>query len=743
MRDVVSLENIFILNWLSKERVTKVQKIVIVSNRLPVSITKRKNKISYKPSPGGLATGMSSVPYEGIWIGWPGFVTSLDAEKKYVREILKEKNMHPVFLSKEDIEKYYEGFSNKTIWPLFHYFSQYTIYNQSLWESYRKVNEIFCDKVLQVLRPGDTIWIHDYHLLLLPKMIRDQVPDATIGFFLHIPFPSFEIFRSLPWRVDILKGMLGSDLIGFHTFDYVRHFNSAVIRIMGLEQNFGKLTHKNRIVRIDSFPMGIDYDKFYYSSTIPAVKKEIVKNKKIIGEKKIILSIDRLDYSKGILQRLKAFHLFLQKYPEFRERVTLIIVAVPSRSNVETYRRLKHDLDERVGWINGQYGTIGWTPIWYLYRSYSFNGLTALYSIADVAMITPFRDGMNLIAKEFVATKNVGKGVLVLSEMAGAASELGEAIIINPNNIDEIVDALKRAFEIPEEEQIQHIQAMQKRLKRYNVKRWAEDFFHRLIQTKELQSGMLTKYVNNEIRKDIISDYGNSSNRLIFFDYEGTLVPFSRSPDEARPDPELLNSLLQLSTIDNNQIIIAGRDKNTIDKWLGHLNIGLMAEHGAWVRERGRSWQTSNGLAQGWKKDIRPLLDLYVERTPASLIEEKDFSLVWHYRQTDVGLGESRARELVDTLMHLTSNLDIQILERSKFIEVKNLGISKGKAATQWMAKSSWDFILTIGDDWTDEDLFKVMPEKVHTIKVGFGATAAKHYFKSYKEVRSLLKEMV
>lgn len=720
------------------------QRVLIVSNRLPTSIVKRKGVLNYHRSAGGLATGLSSLSYEGNWIGWPGYSTNNEEEKEQISERLSFDNMHPIFLSKEDVEKYYEGFSNNTIWPLFHYFAQYTVYNQAFWDAYEKVNSLFCEEVLKITEPNDIIWINDYHLMLLPGMIREKLTEATIGFFLHIPFPSFEIFRFLPWRDEILQGLLGADLVGFHTFDYVRHFHSAVTRLIRIEHTFGKLTYGDRLIQVDSFPMGIDFRKYAEATQKSAVKKEITKTKKKIGKRKIILSIDRLDYSKGIMQRLEAFHLFLHKNPEYREKVTLIMVVVPSRSKVETYKRLKHQLDELVGRINGEDGTIGWTPIWYLYRSFPFNSLSALYAISDIALVTPFRDGMNLIAKEFVANKRDGKGVLILSEMAGSADELGEAIIVNPNNIPEIADALKEAINMPEEEQIRRNKEMQEKLKRYNISRWAEDFIERLLQTKDLQQGMLTKHLNHRMKQNVIDKYKKSEHRLILLDYDGTLVPFAETPDKAKPDIELLKDLKNVTHSSQNEVvIISGRDKATLEEWFKKINIGLVAEHGAWLREKGHPWEIIEPMNQEWKEEIRPILELYMDRTPGSLIEEKEFSLVWHYRKADVGLGETRSRELLDTLIYLTSNLDLQVLEGSKVIEVKNIGINKGRAASRWISKRDWDFILAIGDDWTDEDLFKVLPSDAYSIKVGFISSVATHNLRSYKEVRSLLKELM
>ena len=725
-----------------------VGRLLIVSNRLPITVVRKGGRLRFQPSVGGLATGLSSSYklYQSLWIGWPGIALEKikEEEKEEINKKLIADNCYPVFLSQKDIEDYYYGFCNKTIWPLFHYFPLYAVYNKNFWDAYKRVNEAFCETVIKVVKPGDIIWVHDYHLMLLPKLIRERLPDATIGFFLHIPFPSLEIFRLLPWRKDILEGLMGADLIGFHTYDYVRHFLDSVRSILGYESAFGQITAGNRVVRVDAFPMGINYEQFANTVNNSEVQKEISKIRKWVGKRKIILSIDRLDYTKGILQRLEAYDIFLEKNPEYKEKVTLILVVVPSRTGIEHYIMLKKRVDQLVGKINGKHGTIGWTPVWYLYRLLPFNTLVALYHIADVALVTPLRDGMNLIAKEFVATKVEGKGVLILSETAGAAKELGEAIIINPNNKEEIVQALKEALTMSDEEQIERIRVMQKRLQRYDVLRWISDFMDRLSHVKKLQQELCARRLTHDVKKRLISDYSKSKRRLILLDYDGTLVPFAEKPEKAKPDDELLRLLKALIDEPRNEVvIISGRDRRILEKWFNNLNVGLVAEHGVWIKEKGRDWTTIEPLRNDWKEEIRPILELYVDRTPGSFIEEKEFSLVWHYRKADPELGSVRARELRNALLHLTANLNLEVLEGSKVIEIKNAGINKGRAALHWISKEKWNFILAIGDDWTDEDVFAVLPQSAYSIRVGLTPSQAKFNLDSVIDVRLLLKELV
>ena len=725
------------------------ERLIIVSNRLPVTIVKRRDRLSYRPSVGGLATGLGSFykMYNSIWVGWPGTSSkrfNVDEKKHIETKLIEEYSCYPVFLSQEDVDLYYNGFCNKTIWPLFSYFTQYTVYDEKLWEAYRRVNEKFRDIVLKTANSNDIIWIHDYHLMLLPKLVRKALPDAKIGFFLHIPFPSFEIFRLLPWRREILDGLLGADLIGFHTYNYVKHFLENIRRILGYENAYGEITLSNRIVKADVFPMGIDYEKFANAVSNAKVRREIDRVRKKVGARKVVFSVDRLDYTKNIPQRLEAFEFFLDKYPEYREKITYIVVAVPSRTNVEHYRLLKKQVDELVGKINGKHGTFGWVPIWYINRSLPFSTLVALYSIADIALITPIRDGMNLIAKEYIASKVDSKGVLILSELAGVAEELGEALIVNPNNKEEIAGALREALLMPDEEQIERNEVMRKRLQRYDIKRWMSDFIDSLMRIKKLQRDTSTKRFTHELVHKLKNNYLNSSNRLILLDYDGTLVNFTEKPEKAKPDNEVLGLLASLAHNEENEIvIISGRDKETMDKWFAHLDIGLVAEHGAWIKERGKDWETVDSLNSDWKEEIRPILELYADRTPGSFIEEKDFSLVWHYRKCDPELAKVRVKELKDILLNLTANLDIGVMEGNKVIEVKNVNVNKGQAALKWLSKKKWDFILSIGDDLTDEDVFSVLPDEAWSIKVGLGRMSlAKFYIESVADARSLLGKL-
>ena len=725
------------------------RRLLLVSNRLPITIEKRKHSFNYRQSVGGLATGLKSVceHNNGLWIGWCGHSSnSLDTQmrKDIESSLMEQFSCIPTFLTKRDVRLFYSFFCNRTLWPLFHYFAEFAVYDKESWETYKHVNRLFSQVVLKIVQPDDVIWIHDYHLMMLPKLLREKCPHIQIGFFLHIPFPSYELFRLLPWRKEILDGLLGADLIGFHTYDYVRHFTSSVRQLLGYEHALGQITVDHRLIKVDAFPMGIDYNRFADAKIDRVWPIEILKHSDRDKDYRIILSVDRLDYTKGIPQRLEAFDLFLEKYPEYKKKVTLVMVAVPSRLGVETYQQLKHQVDEWVGRINGKHGTIDWMPVWYLYRFLPFEKIVSLYDMADVALVTPLRDGMNLIAKEYIATRKDGRGVLILSEMAGAMRELAEAIIVNPNNKQEIADSLKEALIMTEEEQIERNMIMKERLQRYNVIAWAKDFMATLSMVRIRQQEIGTKKLSNEGQERVFHAYRKSSKRLLFLDYDGTLVPFIDKPEKAIPDDTLIGLLQALINDDKNEVvIISGRDKDTLDNWFGRLDLGLVAEHGAWIKIDRKTWTIVEPMNDEWMDEFQSILELFVDKTPGSFIEKKSYSLVWHYRKVDPELGSVRARELVEDLLHLTTNLNLMVLEGGKVIEIKSGAINKGRAAMHWIARKEWDFILAIGGDWTDEDLFEILPESAYTIKVGSDRSKAKFYVTNYLDIGELLQGLV
>lgn len=720
-------------------------KIVIIANRLPVKIERSDEGFTIERSEGGLATGLGSLETEAekYWVGWPGIHTDDEMERQQITEKLHELKFHPVFLSNEQISNYYEGYSNSTIWPLCHYFFSYIEYKAEYWAAYREVNALFSRESLPFIENDDIVWIQDYQLMLLPKLIRDKKPATSIGYFHHIPFPSYELFRVLPEREEVLEGLLGADLIGFHTHDYMRHFISAIYRVLNLNCNLDEITLKERIVHVDAFPMGINYEQYHEAPALPEVREKSAMLREKLSDKQVILSVDRLDYSKGILHRLEGYAQFLENNPEYHEQVSLAMIVVPSRDNVEMYAELKAKIDQAIGEINGRYARLGWSPIFYFYRSFSFEELIAMYDIADIALVTPLRDGMNLVAKEYLAAKRDQPGVLILSEMAGAAIELQDALIINPNDKDEIEKAILQALTMPIEEKRERLDRMQKRIASRTVKRWANDFVKELRSIKEQNREILQKVVGKRQLTQIKSAYDEAASRLILLDYDGTLSPFVRKPEDAVPSEQLLELIRRMSADKRNKVVInSGRNHQILDKWFAGLPIDFAAEHGVFYKDDG-VWHRNIMEEIVWDEEILDIIQHTIDKTPHSHLEQKDAALVWHYRNVDVWLAELRAQQLVNALIGPCARLNLQIVPGNKIVEIKPPDYNKGSEVFRRLEKDTYDFVLAIGDDTTDEDMFRALPTDGISIKVGSFSPAAKYRIPLQSSVIPFLSKLI
>lgn len=471
---------------------------IIVSNRLPVTAQRTDQRFVFTQSTGGLATGLASVHtmQETIWIGWPGMLTERTDEKIAITDALRPHRMHPVFMNHEAYAQYYEGFCNSIIWPLFHHFPHPPGCYHSQWQQYQAVNERFADAVCLLLQAGDQVWVQDYQLLLLPQLLRQRHPELTIGFFLHIPFPAPDVFQGLAWHSDLLEGVLGADLLAFQTTEYANNFLATVRQLLQIDTAANRILLPTRVVDVTAIPMGIDYEKFATYASAPAILDQATQLRRQLTTAQVILSADRLDYTKGILQRLTAFELLLSDYPALLGTVTMVLLVSPSRAGLAPYRALKAQLDEAVDRINGSYNQPDWIPIHYRYLTVDLPQMAVLYSVADVALVTPFRDGMNLIAKEYVASRRTKTGVLILSEMAGAAHELTDALLINPCDIQGMADAMAQGLCMPTTEQRVRMTRMQQIVRYHDVNQWAACFGQQLqqaaTQRKRLKNYSLT-----------------------------------------------------------------------------------------------------------------------------------------------------------------------------------------------------------------------------------------------------------
>ncbi|MBN2762516.1 MAG: bifunctional alpha,alpha-trehalose-phosphate synthase (UDP-forming)/trehalose-phosphatase [Bacteroidales bacterium] len=680
-------------------------------------------------------------------IVWTGIANNLPGDFSLADFKNEHFNIVNVKLSPKLNDLFYGGFSNDLLWPLFHYFSSYSVFNNFYLEAYEEANNLFCEEIIKITKPGDYIWIHDYHLMLLPKMIREKIPDAVIGFFLHIPFPSFEIFRLLPrrWRNEIIDGMLGADLIGFHTHDYAQHFIKSVKRTTGYDCHQNIIYTTSNVVKADAFPIGIDYEKYHAACTSKTVLSEKQKTVNNLAGRKLIFSVDRLDYSKGLLLRLRGYETFLERYPEWRSKVVFNMVVVPSRDKIDKYREMKKEIESTVGRINGKYGSLVWMPIIYQYKSLSFNELIALYDTSDVGLITPLRDGMNLVAKEYVACQVENKGVLILSEMTGAAAELNEALIINPVDNVEMAEAINNALEMGTAEKETRIERMQNRIANYNVFTWAFDFFNRTYDTKKQQNLLNMKFINKDIYAQIASKYQHAKKRIIFLDYDGTLVSFHKYPEFANVDKDTINIIQRLSHDQRNHIvIISGRGVDFLDRQFQDIEINMVAEHGLYIKRSGKKWESTVKSDIRWKERVKPILMEYVNRCNGTFIEEKNGSLAWHYRNADMDFAQLRLNELKDELAEIIRyKTDLEILEGNKVLEVKSGKYDKGQAAKVFMTNEQYDFIMAAGDDKTDEFLFQALPESAFTIKVGLSPSYARYNVSDRTQLLQLLENLI
>ena len=695
--------------------------LYIISNRLPLKVNKLDNGFVYERSEGGLATGLGSLQDfpDRHWIGWPGIFSDEEKDKTEIRSVMLKEKFHPVFLTEDQIQNYYEGYSNSMIWPLCHYFYTYVQYESKFWETYQEVNRLFCDEAAKLLHPGDMVWVQDYQLMLLPGMLREKIDGISIGYFHHIPFPSYELFRILPERAEILKGLLGADLIGFHIHDYMRHFIDASSRVLGLDCELDEIHFGNRIVHVDAFPIGINFNLHYNAILNESVQEMAKKFRGNFGNHKLALSVDRLDYSKGILHRLKGFSLFLEHYPEYRDKVSLVMVVVPSRDKVDRYADLKMKIDELIGAINGSYSSLDWRPVYYFYHGFPFEELMALYHIANFALVTPLRDGMNLVAKEYVAVKRDNPGVLILSEMAGAAAELKEALIINPNDVEEIEAALLEAMLMPEPEQKKRMLKMQKTVSKQSVNKWASDFVTELNEIKRKNFLLQNKKIDEKSLNQIKVLYKKGKKRLLILDYDGTLVPVMKLPELAVPENHLIQTLKALAADKRNTVVISsGRDADFLDKWFGELNLNLAAEHGAFYKAHGK-WMENFSETFPEDEELSNIMQQIVDKTPGSRLEVKKTSVVWHFRNCDKWLADLREKQLINALMMPCARLNLQIMRGTKVVEVKTVGFNKGTEAIRLMETDDYDFVMAMGDDITDEDMFHALPDEAVTIKVG------------------------
>jgi len=726
-------------------------RVVVVSNRLPYTLRRAGDAWKVEKSAGGLTTAMGPIlqKTEGVWVGWHGDQSGLsDARRESLMARWAERERYvAVDLPPETARGFYEGFSNQTLWPLFHNFPYLFRFDPADWEAYVEVNRLFRDAVMRQLRPGDLVWVHDYQLMLLPRLLREAAPEVRVGFFLHIPFPPSAAFRILPRREELLRGLLGADYLAFHTQRYLQHFRDSVLRLLGTPSRMDRVEAGGRTVRLEALPIGIAPEEF------TGLLDGDEKTRRLLAEMrerfrccKVLLAVDRLDYTKGIPERLRAYRQLLAGSPELRGKVVLVQVAVPSREAVPMYRELRREVDGLVGKINGEFSTPGWTPIVYLRRNLPRHELAALYALADAAWVSPLRDGLNLVAKEYVACQRGGEGVLVLSEFAGAAAEMGEAVIVNPYDEARTAESVARALALPAEERRERMAALYKRVTHNNVFAWGERFIGNLRRAADARTEHAAALPPELPVGGAVKAFGEAESRLLLLDYDGTLVGYAQRPQYARPPAELIQLLGRLARRTATTVaVVSGRSRADLEGWFGGVaGLWLAAEHGAVIRPPGAAqWEHCyTGYSPEWKKEVYPFLEHYVERTPGSFVEEKEFSLVWHYRMSDPEFGEWLANELAHDLEHMLSDTHLRAVRGQKSVEVKMMWANKGEVMNRLSRECpAPGFLLAAGDDRTDEDLFARLPQTAWTIHVGESQSRARFRLPGPDELCALLRD--
>ncbi|YCM43665.1 bifunctional alpha,alpha-trehalose-phosphate synthase (UDP-forming)/trehalose-phosphatase [Verrucomicrobiaceae bacterium 227] len=705
-------------------------KTILVSNRLPIRINSEGLP---ERTTGGLASALEAAETNGpkLWVGWTGGPEEEIEDRDALGTQLRSLDIEPVFLSQVEVDGFYEGYSNSTLWPLLHGMLERTQFDHESEIRYREANEKFADAIVAIAEDDDIVWIHDYHLFLLPAMLRKKKPGLRIGFFLHTPFPGSDILRTLPARRELLLGLLGADLIGFHTYNYLRHFRSSLLRVLGIETEHDSLYHLGRKHQLGVYPIGHNRKGFHEAMATEAfltAQTELAEN---LDERKLVLNVERLDYTKGVPQKLAAIRHFLENNPDQRDKIMFLIIAVPSRQNVEEYADLTEEVQREVGAINGDFGTVKDVPVHFLHRGFPPEKLAAFYSLADVCLVTPLIDGMNLVAKEFIDCKqktiNTRPGVLILSEFAGAAAEMSHATLVNPYAIQEVSEALTESLGLPPEEMWSRTEAMQNHLAKNDAGTWANrflSFFDEPTNSNGPTRGL------GRVERSLKESHLCGKRLSLFLDYDGTLREFTKRPQDAVPDAGLL-PLLQRLREKADLSIVSGRPMEFLDQHFGGQGFNLVAEHGyRWSRVDNPNWALTNPHVDiSWKELIRPQLEQIANLTPGSHIEEKQSALVWHYRSADPEFGLWQAQRLLVELTELSASLPVSVHHGKMIVEIASQQVNKGRAVQALIHSLGTEVALAAGDDQTDETMFSVEPASAqfHTIHIGDANTRASH----------------
>lgn len=713
----------------------------------------------------------------------------------------------PVFLPADLYDRFYQNFCKGYLWPLFHYMLPFASaqspkanavsgggrFDRASWESYVLANKYFFEKVVEVINPEDDyVWVHDYHLMALPTFLRRRFNRLRIGFFLHSPFPSSEIYRSLPVREEILRTLLNCDLVGFHTFDYARHFLSCCSRMLGIEyqskRGYIGLDYFGRTVGIKIMPVGIHMGQLQSVLQLPDMKRKVAELRQQFEGKTVLLGVDDMDIFKGINLKLLAFENMLRMHPKWKGRAVLVQIANPARGKGKDIDSIRAEIQDSVERINKEFGRSGYSPIVFIDRNVPSVEKLAYYTVAECVVVTAVRDGMNLTPYEYIVCRQgipgsesapevsgPSKSMLVVSEFIGCSPSLSGAIRVNPWNIEATAEALNEAISMSEhEKQLRH-EKHYRYVSTHDVAYWSRSFIQDLERACKdhfrkpcwgigLGFGFRVVALDPNFAKlnfdSIIMSYGRSKSRAIFLDYDGTLVP--QASINQKPSEELVNIINTLCSDRNNIVfIVSGRSRDSLGSMFSSCPmLGIAAEHGYFLRwSRDEEWQTSTQSPDiGWMQMAEPVMNLYTEATDGSYIETKETALVWHHRDADQGFGSSQAKEMLDHLESVLSNEAVSVKSGQFIVEVKPQGVSKGLVAEKIIGSmkeksQQADFVLCIGDDRSDEDMFEniadVMKRGIAAPKtplfactVGQKPSKAKFYLDDTYEVVSMLSAL-
>ncbi|KAI9496750.1 glycosyltransferase family 20-domain-containing protein [Zychaea mexicana] len=687
-----------------------------------------------------------------MWVGTLGMSTdplSQQTRGKIQSTMIMEHDSYPVMPSDAEFECHYNRYCKQVLWPYFHYVVQDDLqnmmYQDDAWDAYVSLNQRFADVIVENYQDGDILWVNDYHLMLLPGMLRKRIPNAIIGFFLHIPFPSSELFRCLPTRKQLLEGMLEADLIGFQTYSFARHFLQTCSRILSLDATPSGIQMDTHYVTVGIYPIGIDINALNKKRSAPEVLRSIDMLRDKYAGKKLIVARDKLDYIKGVRQKLLAFEQFLVRHPEWRGKVVLIQIALSTAEKNE----LRAHITDVVSRVNSKFSNISYQPIVFLHQDISFSQYLALLTAADASLITPLRDGMNLTSHEYIVCQENNHGPLILSEFTGTYGSFGACLRVNPWDYRQVGNAIHEALSMSEEEKTGRWKELYKSIVTNSAQNYASTIISELSKIRSDEMHRMSAQIPPLDVEHVKQLFKASKNPLFLFDYGGTLVPHGK--DVGANDLDRLTELLTKLTKKSAVYVISGRTRPNIDRDLGGIpNLGLSAENGYHIRPRGEDWQQMHANVDlSWMPAVKEIFRYYTERTPGASLETKDISIVWHYRKTTVGQDAQFAKwQAGECQNHIADsvnkNFQVHAVTGKTTIEVLPHDINKSAIANRIMQDINPDFVLSIGDDRMDEDMFAFLNKQkipnVITCTVGSRSTEAKYFVPNVQSVHNTLE---